>query len=120
MGCQLFKKLGLRGDSKAFYFYFRELRKEVSERETSFLMQCEISVFSVVLFSAKRFKDFGQFLQILLCGRLFGNYSHCLKCTFLLQFLSIWCIVFIKYILLIYKTYNYGNEQKIRIAYRNC
>lgn len=93
MGCQLFKKLGLRGDSKAFYFYFRELRKEVSERETSFLMQCEISVFSVVLFSAKRFKDFGK-----------------VNALFLLQFLSIWRIVFIKYVLLIYKTYNYGNE----------
>ena len=101
MGCQLFKKLGLRGDSKAFYFYFRELRKEVSERETSFLMQCEISVFSVVLFSAKRFKDFEKANALFCCNS---------KCTFLLQFLSIWRIVFIKYILLIYKTYNYGNE----------
>lgn len=68
MGCQLFKKLGLRGDSKAIYFYFRKLRKEVSERETSFLMQCEIPVFSAVLFSAKRFKDFGKVNALFCCN----------------------------------------------------
>lgn len=56
-------------------------------------MQCEISVFSVVLFSAQRFKDFGK-----------------ANALFLLQFLSVWRIAFVKYILLIYKTYNYGNE----------
>lgn len=56
-------------------------------------MPCEIPVFSAVLFSAKRFKDFGK-----------------VNALFLLQFLSMWRIVFVKYILLIYKTYNYGNE----------
>ena len=57
------------------YFYFRELRKEVSERETSFLMQCEISVISVVLFSAKRFKDFGKANALFLLRVLSKRYK---------------------------------------------
>lgn len=57
--------------AKHFISTLENWRKEVSERETSFLMQCEISVFSVVLFSAKRFKDFGKVNALFCCNNGF-------------------------------------------------